>query len=333
MVHVDVEQSGRPRDQRFQINHHAYRLQQSACFIRSEGRMGCTSCHDPHVKHTGGADPAHFRDRCLQCHGAHAPDDALPRAQARRQDVAIDACPACHMPRRRTQDVVLATMTDHRIARGPFDLDQLTAPLAPGEPRVDGITLLQSGSVAGAEGEAYRALAALRAGAGAGALAHLEAHLERIPDADPGWWYALARHQVDRGQFGNALQALARTGEAAASFPGSGGLRAHALLGLGRTEEAQRIYAAYVEPLAFQPEDHFNRGLAWRAVGEHEKAAQAFRSAVALRPLLAVGWYQLGVTERSRGRLREARDALEQALRIHPAMEAARAAVDALEDP
>src|SRR5439155_5835237 len=38
---------GRGHDDKFEIAHQAYRLRQSACFLKS-GRMTCTTCHDPH---------------------------------------------------------------------------------------------------------------------------------------------------------------------------------------------------------------------------------------------------------------------------------------------
>ena len=46
MLHVDIDEPARPRDQRFEINHHAYRLRQSPCYIK--GGITCISCHDPH---------------------------------------------------------------------------------------------------------------------------------------------------------------------------------------------------------------------------------------------------------------------------------------------
>src|SRR5262249_42309921 len=65
---------------------------------RASGRLGCTSCHDPHAAPAPERKPAHYRERCLACHGEG--DCRLPAAQRRRQH-PDDACTACHMPRTR----------------------------------------------------------------------------------------------------------------------------------------------------------------------------------------------------------------------------------------
>ena len=88
-------------DDKFEINHAAYRLRKSACF-RSSG-LTCTTCHNPHQALRGDAAVSGYRSACLNCHAA---------AHNRSQD-----CTACHMPKRRTEDVVHVVMTDHFIQR------------------------------------------------------------------------------------------------------------------------------------------------------------------------------------------------------------------------
>ncbi len=106
---------------RFEINHHPYRLYQSACYRQSDGELSCLTCHDPHGKVAEGQRAAHYRARCLTCHG---PNDCLDKE---RGAIADANCVACHMPRRRTQDVVHVVMTDHNIARPIRGFD----PIAP----------------------------------------------------------------------------------------------------------------------------------------------------------------------------------------------------------
>ena len=114
-------------EDRFEIAHHGYRLMQSKCFQDSDGALSCTTCHDPH--HTVPADDRaeHFRAACYTCHDQGACVVAHEDADA--AGIAVDDCATCHMPKRRTIDVVHAVMTDHRIVRQLPD-ESLTAPRA-----------------------------------------------------------------------------------------------------------------------------------------------------------------------------------------------------------
>lgn len=99
----------------FNIVHQAYRLRKSLCFASSE--MTCTTCHDPHS--VPADKPTFYKQKCLDCHPSG--DDCAESNQARAANG--DDCLACHMPQRRTHDVVAATMTDHYIQRRvPEDL-------------------------------------------------------------------------------------------------------------------------------------------------------------------------------------------------------------------
>ena len=93
----------------FNIVHQAYRLRKSLCFAASE--MTCTTCHDPHS--VPADKPRFYKQKCLDCHPSA--DDCAETIQARATNG--DDCLACHMPQRRTDDVVAATMTDHYIQR------------------------------------------------------------------------------------------------------------------------------------------------------------------------------------------------------------------------
>ncbi len=103
---------------------HVEQIYRSKCFQASNtdgshmGKMGCTTCHDPHV-HVGKAKRvANYRAACMKCH-----DEAkclhgcsVPRRQ-RLLANPNDSCIDCHMPRYSHSDIAHAASADHRIVR------------------------------------------------------------------------------------------------------------------------------------------------------------------------------------------------------------------------
>lgn len=119
IAQLDIEEAGKTKDERFEINHHPYRMEQSTSFKESDGALGCLTCHDPHVKIKPEERAAHYRKACLTCHELDR--DGLPdiaTTEAKHPVITeSDDCTICHMPKRRTQDVVEVWMTDHKIVR------------------------------------------------------------------------------------------------------------------------------------------------------------------------------------------------------------------------
>jgi hypothetical protein len=101
---------------------HVEQMQASRCFLASQGKLGCVSCHDPHEKPVAADRTAFFRGRCLTCHTERS--CALP-ASARRQQHRDDSCMECHMPRIKNVDLAHMSSTDHRILRKPKSTDDL----------------------------------------------------------------------------------------------------------------------------------------------------------------------------------------------------------------
>jgi Flp pilus assembly protein TadD len=91
-------------------------IAQSQCFRGSGGKLGCVSCHDPHVLPPERQRVEHYRGRCLACHADQG--CSLPEVDRRRQSPQ-DSCIACHMPRVAAANIAHAATTDHRVPRQP----------------------------------------------------------------------------------------------------------------------------------------------------------------------------------------------------------------------
>jgi hypothetical protein len=89
-----------------------YRLENSKCWRKSDPRLTCVACHDPHqpLQH----EAAEYDSHCLQCHitQAKAKRDADHPGPACR--VSTKNCTSCHMPKIVTP-VQHSTFTDHWI--------------------------------------------------------------------------------------------------------------------------------------------------------------------------------------------------------------------------
>ena len=91
-------------------------LMQSRCYLRSDGRLRCVTCHDPHDRPS--RDRLTYEAACLECHGTGR-KSACPVSPR-------SGCIACHMPRR--EAVSGALFADHWIripegspGRGPLN--------------------------------------------------------------------------------------------------------------------------------------------------------------------------------------------------------------------
>ncbi|MBB5062439.1 tetratricopeptide repeat protein [Granulicella mallensis] len=100
------------RTDNFEIVDAPYRLRQSQCYLKSQGALTCETCHNPHDLHKGLESVTYYANICMKCHGAN-----LPGKIAQHQHPASNDCVSCHMPKRRTEDVIHAVMTDHLIQR------------------------------------------------------------------------------------------------------------------------------------------------------------------------------------------------------------------------
>lgn len=92
-------------------------MSSSLCFQKSAGRMGCTSCHDPHSLPAPESKVEFYRAKCIACHETRG--CGLPTEERLARE-ATDSCIACHMsPVLHVGNILHVSFTDHRVLRRP----------------------------------------------------------------------------------------------------------------------------------------------------------------------------------------------------------------------
>lgn len=111
---MDVYAPSYSNEPNFIMASHADRLQQSQCFVSSNGKLDCVACHNPHVS-VRKTNELVFDQACQQCHGQ--PEQtacSLPLIERDNKN-----CFTCHMPSSGTKDIPHVQIHDHRIAVRP----------------------------------------------------------------------------------------------------------------------------------------------------------------------------------------------------------------------
>ena len=345
--------AGSGRDDKFEIVNAAYRLRRSACFLKSSGKLLCTTCHNPHDIPRGEAAARHYTAVCRDCHGS--PFDQL--VTSGKHTRAAD-CVGCHMPKRRTEDVVHVVVTDHYIQRRKPAGD-LLAEIA--ERHETGSNAYR-GPVAlyypeklphTPENDLYLAIAQVNQKSNLSAgIAQLTAAIERYRPARAEYYFELAEAWQDNGQLakavplyreavrrnpkfavgleklGSALRRSEQYAEAvevlqrAASLAPDSAITWHELALTYREQgKTPDVMAALEKAIALNPdlpEAHNNLGIIWAARGERAKAEPAFREAIRIQPDSADAHGNLAILLSGAGVFDEALYHFEIALRLRP---------------
>ncbi len=311
MVYFEPDRNNDLADH-FEINHHAYRLYQSRCFTETDGGFRCTLCHDPHAKIPEAARVQHYRSKCLSC---HAPDDCLDFEHGRQPDAH---CVSCHMPERRTTDVVEVTMTDHRIARRSR-LAHPTASLKEIDVPIDmPIRQYRFGSqnLPDDKAEAYQLFArALDDDRSAEVpLGNLVQSSANVPEELA---MQLAQLQLENRQYKLAQQSLAAVDSGDRQLPLIQTNRGVALIGTKEIEAAidQLVSASSMHP-QYAPA-WYNLGVAQHRGGLDQEAIKSFETAIRLRPGYAKALNKLGSILATNDQLSAARIHFEQAIQAN----------------
>ncbi len=93
----------------------------SRCFLESQDKLDCITCHDPHRDAV--SSPAHYESKCLSCHsGARTGAELHGSSETRAASVCpvnpVKGCVGCHMPS--VKNIVPhSSFTDHFIRVHP----------------------------------------------------------------------------------------------------------------------------------------------------------------------------------------------------------------------
>jgi predicted CXXCH cytochrome family protein len=340
---------GTGREEKFEIVNAAYRLRRSACFLKSNGKMLCTTCHNPHEIPRGEEATRHYTTVCRQCHG-----EAFDRVVQAGKHTSADGCVDCHMPKRRTEDVIHVAVTDHFIQRRKLAGDLLAAlaerrdayrgPVVPYYPRTlpdiaeNSLTLALAQVIQGSN--LIEGIAQLTAAIQKYKPQRAEYYLQLAEALEKNGQLAKAmpmyREAVDRNpklstglrKLGTALRHSGQNAEAedvlkrAVSVSPDDAVAWHelgiTLRALDRSADAVAAIEKAIELDPDLPEAHNNVGTIWFAEGQQARAQPAFREAIRIRPDYADAHGNLASLLSEEAKFIESREEFETALRLRP---------------
>ena len=273
---------GPANQDRFQIVSSVYRLRMSECFLKSGGKLLCTTCHNPHR-----ADSTpRYNDVCTGCHR-----DSVNQMVRSGRHTKATACVDCHMPKRRTEDVVHAVMTDHYIQRPKPGRDLLAEITEP-----SGTEIIYRGEVRpyypatfdpDPESELYLDLAQVR----------MDNNLE------PGIGLltaAIAKYRPKQPEFYSELGDAVRRS--------------------GRPNDAVPVFEAALRLKQDSLGGWVGLGSAFEAMAQYPRAVEEFERAISVAPNDALLWQELGQVYIKQGQRERAMEALKRSLVLDPAV-------------
>ena len=342
---------GKGYDDKFLIVNAPYRLFQSPCFKKSKGALTCLTCHNPHNIPRGEIAQLHYNKVCLNCHRSNL--EKLITSQSHTS--SLDCLP-CHMPKRRTDDVIHVVMTDHRIQRVKPKRN-LLAPLAEKSFWQDSyngeVLLYYPKTLSAQKKDLYESIAQVQDKSNLKiGIQRLEKALKKYKPKESQFYYELAEAYFENKQIKKSIHmyeealrlnpnlsiilhrmgvALTRLGElsraarvlkkASKINPKDGAILndlALVLWNQGETKKAIQILKTSVKKDPERSESHSNLGVFSLAIGKPEEAKMALREAIRLEPDLPTAHHNLASVLFSNGNFSEADYQFEKTIEYNP---------------
>ncbi len=293
-------------DDDFNIVHQGYQLVRSACFKGSE--MTCVTCHDPH--RTPEDRVKFFKARCMECHD----EGSCALEETERTAANGDNCMSCHMPQRRTNDIVHVVMTDHYIQR--FAPENPLAPIEEKDNlgyRGDLVFYLPEENA-----ELYMGIGLVRGPDIQRGVQMLERAIDSDAPttAEPYFFLAAAYRELGRSE--RAIDHYRRAIEIDPAYA-----EAHYNLGLIHLGDRRfdRALELFEDAIRLQPnraDNYVGAGVVLAQLGRLEDAKQSYLRALELDPLNTVALNNLGAQELRVGNRERAASYFRQVLRVEP---------------
>ena len=316
VLHFD-HPKGSGYDDKFEIAHAAYRLRKSRCFQESDGALTCTTCHDPH-RHLS-QDTRHYKSACLNCH--QGPALGLP---ADTRHGAAANCLDCHMPQRRTDDVIHVVMTDHYIQRHKPKRD-LLAPRkeileGPGSGYEGEVALYYPPELAATpENELDLAVAQVEAGTNLeSGLPRLRRAIEKHQPRSHLYYYELAEASFKLGDLEEAFSQWEETIRRKPDFLPALRNYGKELAKAGRFDKGIAILKQALEVRQGDPRSLHDLALAYFLQGKSADGLSTLRQALAADPDVPEAHNLLATQLYAAGDSSGAREAFTEAIRLNP---------------
>jgi predicted CXXCH cytochrome family protein len=303
----------------FEIVSSAYRLRQSQCFLQSAGKLTCTTCHNPHDVPRGEQAAEHYNGVCGECHAA-----ALRQAVAAGRHTPAPDCVGCHMPKRRTQDVIHAVMTDHLIQRrapagDPKARIAERQDIAGNAYRGEVVPYYPSLEPRTGENALYAAVAQVTQQSNlAQGLQRLAAEIAAQKPAGPEFYIELGQAFLSAGKRTSAVGAFEEAAKRKPDSPMIALNLADALTGSGQPARAEALLARALKTAPDSALLWYQLGIAQSATDHDAEAIAAFEKSVALDPEFTEAHNLLGAALASGGDLDHGEVELRRALDINP---------------